>query len=96
MSRFCLLEDSLTCFASKSRVYFAKSMFVKTLTQNLCLWTLGENGSVFESGLSDAGSAEEIIGMLESLEEKWSSRHQNGKAFHSWLGFWIGTGMAAE
>ena len=32
-------------------------------------------GSVFESGLSDA----------ESLEEKWSSLHQNGKAFHSWF-----------
>ena len=43
-------------------------------------------GSVFESGLSDAGSAEEFIGMLESLEEKWSSLHQNGKAFHSWFG----------
>ena len=25
-------------------------------------------GSVFESGLSDAGSTEEFIGMLESLE----------------------------
>ena len=43
-------------------------------------------GSVFESGLSDAGSAEEVIGMLDGLEEKWSSRHQNGKAFHSWFG----------
>ena len=43
-------------------------------------------GSVFESGLSDAGSAEECIGMLESLEEKWSSLHQNGKAFQFWFG----------
>ena len=43
-------------------------------------------GRVFESGLSDAGSVEEFIGMLESLEEKWSSLHQNGKAFHSWFG----------
>ena len=24
--------------------------------------------------------------MLERLEEKWSSLHQNGKAFHSWFG----------
>ena len=43
-------------------------------------------GNVFESGLSDAGSTEEVIGLLESLEEKWSSRHQNGKASDSWLG----------
>ena len=43
-------------------------------------------GSVFESGLSDAGSAGECIEMLEHLEEKWSSLHQNGKAFHSWFG----------
>ena len=43
-------------------------------------------GSVFESGLSDAGSAEEFIGLFESLEEKWSSLHSNGKAFHSWFG----------
>ena len=27
-------------------------------------------GSVFESGLSDAESAEEIIGLFESLDEK--------------------------
>ena len=32
-------------------------------------------GSIFESGLSDAGSAEEFIGLFESLEEKWSSLH---------------------
>ena len=42
--------------------------------------------SVFESGLSDAGSAEEFIGLFESLEEKWSLLHSNGKAFHSWFG----------
>ena len=42
-------------------------------------------GSVFESGLSDAGSADEFIGLLESLEGKWSSLHPNGKAFHSWF-----------
>ena len=41
--------------------------------------------SVFESGLSDAGSAEEFIGLFESLEEKWSLLHSNGKAFHSWF-----------
>ena len=28
-------------------------------------------GSVFESGLLDAGSAEEFTGLLESLEKKW-------------------------
>lgn len=43
-------------------------------------------GSVFESRLSDAGSAEEFTGLFESLEEKWSSLHSNGKAFHSWFG----------
>ena len=43
-------------------------------------------GRVFESGLSDAGSAEESIGLFESLEEKWSSLHSNGKAFLSWFG----------
>ena len=42
-------------------------------------------GSVFESGLSDAGSSEEFIGLFESLEEKWSLLHSNGKAFHSWV-----------
>ena len=42
-------------------------------------------GSVSESGLSDAGSAEEFLGLFESLEEKWSSLHSNGKAFHSWF-----------
>lgn len=32
--------------ASNERpIYFAKSTFVKTLTQNLCLWTLGESVS---------------------------------------------------
>ena len=43
-------------------------------------------GSVFESGLSDAESAEEIIGLFESLDEKWSSSLSNGKVFHSWFG----------
>ncbi|XP_078364368.1 uncharacterized protein LOC144648781 [Oculina patagonica] len=43
-------------------------------------------GRVFESGLSDAGSAEEFLGLFESLEGKWSSLHSNGKAFHSWFG----------
>lgn len=43
-------------------------------------------GSVFESELSDAGSVEEFIAGFESLEEKWSSLHLNGKAFHSWFG----------
>ena len=42
--------------------------------------------SVFESGLSDAGSAKEFNGLFESLEEKWSLLHSNGKAFHSWFG----------
>ena len=32
-------------------------------------------GSVFESGLLDAGSAEEFTGLLESLEKKWSLLH---------------------
>lgn len=41
--------------------------------------------SVFESGLSDAESAEEFIALFESLEEKWSSLHSNGKTFHSWF-----------
>ena len=27
-------------------------------------------GSIFESGLSEAGSAEQFIGLFESLEEK--------------------------
>ena len=36
-------------------------------------------GSVFESRLSDAGSAENFFGLFESLEEKWSSLHSNGK-----------------
>ena len=35
-------------------------------------------GSVFESRLSDAGSAENFFGLFESLEEKWSSLHSNG------------------
>ena len=35
-------------------------------------------GSVFESRLSDAGSAGNFIGLFESLEEKWSSLHSNG------------------
>ena len=43
-------------------------------------------GSVFQSGLSHAGSAEEFIGMFESLKEKWTSLHSNGKAFHSQFG----------
>ena len=34
-------------------------------------------GSVFESRLSDAGSAENLFGLFESLEEKWSSLHSN-------------------
>ena len=34
-------------------------------------------GSVFESRLSDAGSAENFFGLFESLEEKWSSLHSN-------------------
>ena len=42
--------------------------------------------SVFESGLSDAGSAKEFNGLFESLEEKWSLLHSYGKAFHSWFG----------
>ena len=36
-------------------------------------------GSVFESGLSDAGSAEEFTGLLESLEKKWSLLHLGDK-----------------
>ena len=43
-------------------------------------------GNVFESGLSDAGRAEEFIGIPEILEERWSSLHQNGKALHPWFG----------
>ena len=35
-------------------------------------------GSVFESRLPDAGSAETFFGLFESLEEKWSSLHSNG------------------
>ena len=42
-------------------------------------------GSIFESGLSEAGSAEQFISLFESLEEKWSSLHSNGKAFHAWF-----------
>ena len=41
--------------------------------------------SVFESGLSDAGSVEEFIALFESLEEKWLLLHSNGKTFHSWF-----------
>ena len=36
-------------------------------------------GSVFESGLLDAGSAEEFTGLLESLEKKWSLLHLGDK-----------------
>lgn len=42
-------------------------------------------GSAFESGLSDAGSAEEFIGLFKSLEEKWSSLHSNGLPLLVWL-----------
>ena len=52
----------------------------------MCIPLIKLGNGVFESGMSDAGSAEEFIGMLKSLEEKWSSLHQNGKAFHSWFG----------
>ena len=31
--------------SNKRLIFFAKSTFVKTLTQNLCLWTLGESVS---------------------------------------------------
>ena len=47
---------------------------------------LDETQAAFLSGLSDAGSAEDFIGLFESLEEKWSSLHSNEKAFHSWFG----------
>ena len=32
------------------------------------------------------GVQKNLLKVLESLEEKWSSLHQNGKAFHSWFG----------
>ena len=44
-------------------------------------------GSVFESRLSDAGSAENFFGLFESLEEKWSSLHSNGSLpLVTWFG----------
>ena len=42
-------------------------------------------GDVFESGLPDAEGPAEFVGMLESLEEKWTAAHSNGKAFYSWF-----------
>ena len=42
-------------------------------------------GDVFESGHSDAEGPPEFVGMLESLEEKWTAAHSKGKAFHSWF-----------
>ena len=42
-------------------------------------------GNVFESGLSDAEGQAKFIGLLGSLEDKWTAAHANGKAFHSWF-----------
>ena len=42
-------------------------------------------GTVRESGLTEAEDEDKFQNMLQNLEQKWSSIHKDGAAFHKWF-----------